>query len=378
MEIEHYVGIDISKKFFDVAISDGKGYKHFKFSNDAAGFEALLTVLPAYSHAIMEASGPYYLRLVCYLAVREVCVSVVNPLVIRRFCQMRMSRAKTDKKDARMIAEYGKAEKPPLWEVPEIHLIHLQQMETVLLGLNKEHTALSNQLTSFIDSGMLNEELKETIISELEHREQLRMKITAAMHQLATEHYEQMLKNIETIPGLGKKTALMLVILSGGFSRFEDYRQLSAYIGLSPRIWDSGTIKGKPRICKLGMSRIRAALYVCAWSAKRCNKACRELYQRLIAKGKNKRLALIAVANKLIKQAFAIAKNQTSYNENYLLLNTVHCEKPTGLSVGRATNPLTSGPNYTGQIDSVQLALFSLLIGDCFVAWSHNPPCAYP
>ena len=318
MEIEHYVGIDISKKFFDVAINDGKSYKHFKFSNDAAGFEALLTALPANSQVIMEASGPYYLRLACYLAIRGISVSVVNPLVIRRFCQMRMSRAKTDKKDACMIAEYGKAEKPSLWEAPPTHLIHLQQMETVLLGLNKEHTALSNQLTSFIDSGMLNEELKETIIRELEHREQLSLKITAAMHQLAAAYYEQMLKNIGTIPGLGKKTSLMLVILSGGFSRFEDYRQLSAYIGLSPRIWDSGTIKGKPRICKLGMSRIRAALYVCAWSAKRCNKACRELYQRLIAKGKNKRLALIAVANKLIKQAFAIAKNQTSYNENYL------------------------------------------------------------
>jgi len=317
MEIKDYTGIDISKKFFDVAIGEGKGYRHFKFSNDLAGFETLLTVLPAYSQVVMEASGPYYLRLACYLISQGRGVSVVNPLVIRRFCQMRMSRAKTDKKDACMIAAYGKAEQPALWEAPEVHLIHLQQMETVLLGLNKEQTALSNQLTSFIDSGMLNETLKETLIKELEHREKLSMEVMAAMNQLATAHYEQMLKNIETIPGIGKKTALMLVILSGGFGRFEDYRQLSAYIGLSPRIWDSGTIKGKPRICKLGMSRIRAALYVCAWSAKRCNKACRDLYQRLIAKGKNKRLALIAVANKLIKQAFAIAKNQTSYDENY-------------------------------------------------------------
>ncbi len=59
-------------------------------------------------------------------------------------------------------------------------------------------------------------------------------------------------------------------------------------------------------------------LYICSWSAKRCNKACRELYERLIAKGKAKKLALIAVANKLLKQAFAIAKQQTKYQENYL------------------------------------------------------------
>jgi transposase len=64
------------------------------------------------------------------------------------------------------------------------------------------------------------------------------------------------------------------------------------------------------------MSRIRALLYVCAWSAKRCNLACRELYERLVAKGKSKKLALIAVANKLIKLAFAIAVKNIPYDEN--------------------------------------------------------------
>jgi hypothetical protein len=67
----------------------------------------------------------------------------------------------------------------------------------------------------------------------------------------------------------------------------------------------------------MGMSRIRALLYVCAWSAKRCNRACRDLYERLLAKGKAKKLALIAVVNKLIKQAFAVATQQTIYNKNY-------------------------------------------------------------
>ncbi|MDF3078928.1 MAG: hypothetical protein K0S09_2817 [Sphingobacteriaceae bacterium] len=68
----------------------------------------------------------------------------------------------------------------------------------------------------------------------------------------------------------------------------------------------------------MGMSRIRAMLYVCAWSAKRCNKACKELYERLVAKGKAKRQALIAVANKLLKQAFAVASSHSPYQENYI------------------------------------------------------------
>ncbi|HTN21698.1 MAG TPA: hypothetical protein VL125_14540 [Pelobium sp.] len=63
------------------------------------------------------------------------------------------------------------------------------------------------------------------------------------------------------------------------------------------------------------MSRIRAMLYVCAWTAKKCNRACRELYERLLAKGKAKKLALIAVANKLLKQAFSIAVNEKMYTE---------------------------------------------------------------
>lgn len=314
----NYTGIDISKLFFDVAVADGDQYHYYKFSNDITGFEALVKVLQIQTHVIMEASGPYYLRLACYLHTKGIDVSVINPLVIRRFCQMRMSRAKTDKKDARMIAEYGKTEKPLLWQPSKQHVITLQQMEALLFNLNKEHTALSNQMGSFVSSGLLDKKLNRLINRELIHKQYLIKKLTEDMQQIAEAHYSSMLTNLQSIPGLGKKTAMMLVILSGGFSRFDDYRKLSSYIGICPRIFESGTsVKGKARICKMGMSRIRAMLYVCAWSAKRCNKACKELYERLIAKGKAKKLALIAVANKLLKQAFAIATGQTKYNENY-------------------------------------------------------------
>jgi transposase len=143
-------------------------------------------------------------------------------------------------------------------------------------------------------------------------------RLTKDMHELAERHYSTMLANLESIPGMGKKTAMMLIVLSGGFNRFDDYRKLSSYIGLSPRIFESGTsVKGKARLCKMGMARIRAMLYICSWSAKRYNKACKALYERLLLKGKAKKLALIAVANKLLKQAFAIATKQIDYNENY-------------------------------------------------------------
>jgi len=314
----NYTGIDISKLFFDVAIGNQNKYLYYKFSNDEPGFKALIKLLCPDSHIVMEASGPYYLKLACYLDDQGLAVSVVNPLVIRRFCQMRMSRTKTDKKDAGMIAEYGKTEKPGLWQRPQQHVITLQQMDALPAHLNKEHTALSNQLESFKNSGLLDGQLEKKIVKELANKKSFLKETIAAMQLLAGQHYAEMLANLESIPGVGKKTAMMLVIISGGFSRFNDYRKLSAYIGICPRIYDSGTsVKGKARICKMGMSKIRASLYICSWSAKRYNKACKELYDRLLAKGKAKKQALMAVAGKLLKQAFAIATQKTKYNENY-------------------------------------------------------------
>lgn len=314
----NYTGIDISKQFFDVAILQEGKYRYHKFSNDILGFKALLEVLPGQAHVVMEASGPYYLRLACFLFGRSVALSVVNPLVVRRFSQMRMSRTKTDKKDAMMIADYGRTEKPELWQAPEQHVIGLQQREAVLSNLTKERTALSNQLESFTHSGMMDNPLKTMMEKELEHKEKLIAQLNREMEKLAGDHYKELLKDLQSIPGIGKRTAMALVVLSGGFERFDDHRKLSSYVGICPRLFESGTsVKGRARICKMGMSRIRAMLYICAWSAKKCNRACKELYERLTSKGKPKKVALIAVANKLLKQAFAIAKQKTTYNENY-------------------------------------------------------------
>jgi transposase len=317
--IVNYVGVDISKLTFDVAIPVKESYKHYKFDNNPAGFNALLKVIVPASVVVMEASGPYYLRLANFLSEKGIEVSVVNPLVIRRFCQMRMTRAKTDKKDAIMIAEYGRVEKPGLWQAPQKHEIGLQQMEGVLSNLQKEHRAITNQLESYLSTGMLDKKLEKMMKRELKHKQELIHKLTVEMEEIAKKHYHNLINSLESIPGIGSKTAMMLVVSSGGFSRFSDYRKLSSYIGLCPRIYESGTsVKGKARICKMGMSRMRAALYLCAWSAKRFNKSCAALYQRLLAKGKTKKVALIAVVNKLLKQAFAIATKQTTYIENYI------------------------------------------------------------
>lgn len=320
--VKTFGGIDVSKKFFDVCIMVGsKKQQVHQFNYDEQGLKALNEYLAGYKegvHCVMEATGAYYMKLAMYLHGKGYAVSVVNPLVIKRFSQMRLIRTKTDKADAVMIAQYAQREQPKLWEPPKDYIIKLQQLEALSDQLQKQRTALLCQSEAFSSTQMMDKEIELLMKSNIVHLEKQLEKIAERMETIIGGHHRQMLNNVESIPGIGRKTAIVLIVLSGGFKKFSNYRQLSAYIGLSPRIYESGSsVKGKARICKMGMSRIRALLYVCAWSAKRCNKACKDLYDRLVEKGKSKRLALIAVANKLVKQVFAIATSNQPYQENY-------------------------------------------------------------
>jgi len=316
---KNYVGIDISKLSFDVAFKNEKDkYLHFKFSNDNKGFKDFTKLInQGLDICVMEASGPYYLKLASYLFDSGISVCVINPLVIRRFSQMRMSRTKTDKKDALIIAEYGKTEMPDLWRPEADYVLEIKQMQAYVDQMNKSRTGFLRQREAFkqnpAECFLVNESLEkmitllETEIAQVEDK----------MIAIIKCHHDQLFKQLTSIPGIGKKTAMLLIAISGGFTKFENARQLSSYIGISPRIFESGTsVKGKSRICKMGMSRIRAMLYVCSWSAKKSNLGCRELYNRLVENGKAKKLALIAVANKLLKQAFALASKNEYYLQN--------------------------------------------------------------
>ena len=315
----NYVGIDISKLTFDVALNLNGIYAHHKFSNDLKGFKKFLKLLQAGHCCVMEASGPYYLKLAFFLSDHNVPVSVINPLVIRRFSQMRLLRAKTDKKDAVMIAEYGKTEEPALWVKESDYVLELKQMQAYCELLNKNRTSLLRQQQAFEVNPVQNKVVLKSSLQQIKAIENQLAAIEKEMLAIIQKHHHEQYKQLKSIPGIGPKTALALIVLSGGFDKFENAKQLCSYVGLSPRIFESGTsVKGKARICKMGMSRIRAMLYVCAWSAKKTNNACRELFDRLVEKGKAKKLALIAVANKLLKQAFAIAKSNKYYNENNL------------------------------------------------------------
>jgi len=112
---------------------------------------------------------------------------------------------------------------------------------------------------------------------------------------------------------------LFLIVVTDGFSKFERASQLCSYVGITPTIRESGSsVGGRSRISKVGNRKLRNLLFLCSFNACKHNKGCKEVYERIVNKGKSKKLALIAVANKLRKQCFAIAKSGRPYDETYI------------------------------------------------------------
>ncbi len=313
------IGIDISKANFDVGYQKkDEKFHSFKFENRALGFNKFRKLVNDGDHCVMEATGPYYLSLAQYLYEQGVKVSVVNPLQIKHFVRMRMVRAKTDKKDAMMIALYGQSEKPGLWQPNEKHVMQLQQNHTAIEGLLKQSTMVKNQMEAFSNLPDNDKEIMKVLKALLKTIKMKIAKLEARMLEIVTGHYSSTFYSLKTIPGIGTKTAIILIAITNNFKKFNDIKKLSAYVGLAPRIYESGTsVKGSGHITKMGNKYLRKLLYLCSWSAKKYNDQCKSMYERLSAKGKPERVIKIAIANKLLRQAFAIGSTLGEYDKKY-------------------------------------------------------------
>ncbi len=266
------VGVDIAKSNFDVALPHVEnGYKHKRFKNSAEGFAKFYSALPENAHVIMEASSTYYLKLATFLHEKSVIISVVNPLVVSHFSKMLLNRIKTDKKDATIIAEYAKREDLKLWKPKPAHMYQMQQLNTFLENLIDQRSRLKNQLEAFTHGGMENKAMNKHLPAEIASVDKRIKAIEMEMVALTKLHHPDLFTRLQSIPGLGKRTSMMLIVVTEGFTRFSNAKQLAAYVGLTPRVYQSGKYNGKSRISKLGMSKMRTLLYLCAMSAKKHN-----------------------------------------------------------------------------------------------------------
>jgi transposase len=315
----NYVGIDIGQQYLDAAWYEQEKLQHEKLPNNLIGFKQLVKHCGMHRYYVMECTGPYYVGLALYLHQQGIAVSVVNALVIKRFIQMHLEKNKSDKKDARWICEYARQQEPELWQAPQEHIIKAKQMQTAILQLTKQRTMCINGLKSLASIPIVSKESKAVYERMQRQFTKEINKLELQLEELLQVHEGKKLEALQSIPGIGKRTIAMMIIVTDGFRKVDNYRQLSSWTGLSPKEFNSGkSIRGKIRIAKMGGKELRNALFMCALSAIRKNQPCKELYDRLKTKGKNGKLALIAVCNKLIKQCVAIAKSEMPFVDNYL------------------------------------------------------------
>jgi transposase len=191
-------------------------------------------------------------------------------------------------------------------------------MTRLLSVYTKQSTMLKNKLHG---EAVLGHPSKLVATSLKRSLRQLKKEIDTIEEKLlllVNEVHKDVLTRLKSIPGIGKKTSLMLVVLTDGFDRFKSGSELCSYAGLTPIIRQSGSsVNGRARISKIGNQKLRNLLFMCSFNACKYNKGCKAIYDRIVAKGKRKKLALIAVCNKLLKQAFAIAKSGLIYDDTY-------------------------------------------------------------
>lgn len=310
----NFYGIDVSKDTFDVMDAQGK---HSQFSNNSAGFKKFLKELKNTDLCVLEVTGVYHLLLSNYLYSNNIPVSVENPLRIKRFSQMHLKRNKTDKADAKMICLYAQNQEVTLYRPKEKALIDAKDCFQVMEQFINMKSDLKRKLSG-LNSKKATTFIIEEVESQIVNLEERIAKIEHKIENLLKSSYQEMVSLLCSISGIGKRTAALLIIETEGFESFNSASQLRSFFGVAPTERSSGTsINGGRRISKMGNPLVRKKLYMCSLQASVYNKACKQLYNRLIEKGKAKKLALIAVVNKLLKICFAVVKNKIKYDADY-------------------------------------------------------------
>jgi len=284
---------------------------------------------------VMEATGTYYLTYANALYDKGCTVYVINPLIIKRYGEEKLRRAKTDKADAKLISEFGyynimsravKETDNPLDKylfkpnssvsikvklmlktIEQLYALrirnrnHIEALSQYKEEYSKESIKVLNSINKAIDKKILKVEKKiEKLIMD-------------------SSEYRDIYKRVTGIPGIGKRTGSALIGWFDTFNGFNSAKQVAAYIGLNPHIKQSGKSinNGNRSISRIGNPYLRKLFYMDALSASRSNTQCKLLYERLLIKGKDKPQILTAVGHKLLRQAFAIIKYNRVYDPQY-------------------------------------------------------------
>jgi len=287
------LGIDIAQDTFDTALQQEDHDLIFgHFDNQRSGFNRLHRFLKKRKaqdgHICMEATGVYYEELAHFLHKKGYRVSVVNPARVKGYAQSQMRRNKTDKMDAAVIANFCRAQNPPLWNPPDPSWYELRALVRHLEDLESDRQRQRNRQDAIQHSAQPTQTVLDNLQAQIDF---LAHQIDAVKKQIQDhiDQYPELKRQrnlLDSIKGIGPLTAAKLMAEYGDMRQFDDVRQVVAFAGLNPRHRQSGTsIRGQTKISKMGRSSIRAALYMPAINAKRFNTLLRPFVKRLEAKG---------------------------------------------------------------------------------------------
>lgn len=307
------IGIDIGKSEFHAALLkqlDDKP-KVKAFPNNADGHRELLEWIQeqglSSAHVCLEATSTYGHAVATYLHSFGFRVSIVNPLRIKGFSQSQLTRTKNDRADAGLIARYCVLHSPSPWRPPSPQQARLQhkgrqwQAWAHLVGQER------NRLETMDDPFVV-----QLIELHIESLKQMQQQLLEAIEQdlQSMPALQADADLLQSIPGIGRQSAVLLIAELGDLRDFGSARQLAAFAGLTPQEHSSGTsVHGKTRLCKIGSPRLRFLLYMPALSSLRWNPPIQAMRMRLEAAGKAKMQVVGAAMHKLIRLAFGVVRS---------------------------------------------------------------------
>jgi transposase len=310
----NFVGVDIAKDKFDVALQSNNTYTHQLFTNDLKGFQFFLSWLK--QHTIhpwicMEATGHYGEALAEYLTVQNINVSIINPYQIKQFARSKLARNKNDVIDAKLIEQFAQSNCLRVFQVRSLSQKDIKDLVKILDILKSQAVQLKNQLHSA--QGETAKEVLRKLIKEIEIKI-ADIEKTIGERVQSEENMHQQLRLLTSIKGIGKLTAYKILAQTPNIEIYQKAKQFAAALGVTPRQNQSGKFQGKTRISRLGDARLRKALYMAALVARRYNPVLKHFADRLKLHGKAAKAIICAVMRKLAHIIFGVLKHQKPFN----------------------------------------------------------------
>lgn len=312
------VGIDVSKRSFDVALLKEGRLQHRSFKNQPGGFSGLskwLDKQPSDSvHVCMEATGVYGEPLAEHLHDHGFVVSMVNPARVKGFAQSELRRSKTDKLDAGLIARFCATMHPEPWQPLPAEVRKLRDLVRRLEALQEMRQQERNRLEAA--SGIILEQLERHLAFLDEEIRQTK----AAINQHIDNHpdLKQRKRLLESIPGVGEATINVILSEFADIGQFRNAKALAAFMGVAPKVRQSGTsLRERGMMSKMGRKALRKAFFMPALVGLKHNPILIELKERLTAAGKPKMAIVGAAMRKLIHIIYGVLKNGRPFDPNF-------------------------------------------------------------